>query len=64
MLRKLVSETQFIFVDTPGIHRPQNRLGDYMVETAKSSMLEADVVVLMADVSRPISSVEENVITY
>ena len=57
-------ETQFIFVDTPGIHRPQNRLGDYMVETAKSSMLEADVVVLMADVSRPISTVEENVITY
>ena len=57
-------ETQFIFVDTPGIHRPQNRLGDYMVEAAKSSMLEADVVVLMADVSRPISKVEENVITY
>ncbi len=57
-------ETQFIFVDTPGIHRPQNRLGDYMVEAAKSSMLEADVVVLMADVSRPISQVEENVITY
>ena len=57
-------ETQFVFVDTPGIHRPQNRLGDYMVEAAKASMLEADVVVLMADVSRPISSVEENVITY
>ncbi len=57
-------ETQFVFVDTPGIHRPQNSLGDYMVEAAKSSMLEADVVILMADVSRPISSVEENVITY
>ena len=57
-------ETQFVFVDTPGIHRPQNRLGDYMVEAAKSSMLEADVVVLMADVGRPISQVEENIITY
>ena len=57
-------ETQFIFVDTPGIHRPQNSLGDYMVEAAKSSMLEADVVILMADVTRPISQVEENVITY
>ncbi len=57
-------ETQFIFVDTPGIHRPQNSLGDYMVEAAKSSMLEADVVVLMADVGREISQVEENVITY
>lgn len=57
-------EAQFVFVDTPGIHRPQNELGDYMVEAAKSSMLEADVVVLMADVSRPLSSVEENVIAH
>lgn len=57
-------ETQFIFVDTPGIHRPQNSLGDFMVESAKASMLEADVVVLMADVGRPVSQVEQNVITY
>ena len=57
-------ETQFIFVDTPGIHRPQNSLGDYMVEAAKSSMLEADVVVLMADVGKPVSPVEQNVIHY
>ena len=57
-------ETQFIFVDTPGIHRPQNSLGDYMVEAAKSSMLEADVVVLMADVGKPVSPVEQNVINY
>ena len=57
-------QTQFIFVDTPGIHRPKNSLGDYMVEAAKSSMLEADVVVLMTDVGKPVSAVEENVITY
>ena len=57
-------ETQFVFVDTPGIHRPQNSLGDYMVGAAKSSMLEADAVILMADVTRPISTVEENVIDY
>lgn len=57
-------ETQFIFVDTPGIHRPQNSLGDFMVESAKASMLEADVVVLMADVGRPVSQVEQNVIAY
>ena len=29
-------EAQFIFVDTPGMHRPQNSLGDFMMETAKS----------------------------
>lgn len=57
-------ESQFIFVDTPGIHRPQNSLGDFMVQTARASMLEADAVLLMVDPGRPISQVEENVITY
>ena len=57
-------ESQFVFVDTPGIHRPQNSLGEYMVEAAKSSMLDADVVLLMVDVGKPVSAVEENVIDY
>ena len=57
-------ETQFVFVDTPGIHKPKNSLGDFMVAAAGASMKEADVVILMADAGRPISSVEENVIRY
>ena len=27
-----VGEDQYVFIDTPGIHRPQNELGDYMVK--------------------------------
>lgn len=57
-------ETQFVFVDTPGIHKPQNSLGDFMVETANASMREADAVVLMADAGRELTTVEENVIKY
>ncbi|MBQ8717586.1 MAG: GTPase Era [Clostridia bacterium] len=57
-------EAQFIFVDTPGMHRPQNSLGDFMMETAKSSMIEADAVILMVDPGKPVTKVEENVITY
>ncbi len=57
-------ETQFIFVDTPGMHRPQSALGDFMMETAKSSMVEADAVVLMVDPGKEPTKVEENVITY
>ena len=57
-------ETQFIFVDTPGMHKPQNSLGDYMVEAARSSMLDADAVLLIVDAGRPVTSVEENVIAY
>ncbi|MBQ2757243.1 MAG: GTPase Era, partial [Clostridia bacterium] len=55
---------QFVFVDTPGIHKPQNSLGDFMVETANASLREADAVVLMADAGREPTSVEENVIRY
>ncbi len=57
-------EAQFVFVDTPGIHKPQNSLGDFMVDTANASMREADAVVLMADAGRELTSVEENVIRY
>ena len=57
-------EAQFVFVDTPGIHKPQNSLGDFMVAAAGASMKEADAVVLMADAGRPVTSVEENVIRY
>lgn len=57
-------EAQYIFVDTPGMHRPQSALGDFMMETAKSSMVEADAVILMVDPGKEPSKVEENVITY
>ena len=57
-------EAQFVFVDTPGIHKPQNSLGDFMVDTANASMREADAIVLMADAGRELTTVEENVIRY
>ena len=57
-------EAQYVFVDTPGMHKPQSALGDFMMETAKSSMVEADAVLLMVDPGKPVSAVEENVITY
>lgn len=42
-------ESQIIFVDTPGIHRPKSKLGDYMVNSAKSAINDVDVVILMVD---------------
>ncbi|MBR2312706.1 MAG: GTPase Era [Clostridia bacterium] len=57
-------EAQFVFIDTPGIHKPQNSLGDFMVETANASMKEADALVLMVDAGREITAVEENVMRY
>ena len=57
-------DSQYVFLDTPGIHTPKNSLGEFMVKTANSSMTDADAVILVVDVSKEISSVEENVIKY
>ena len=57
-------EEQFVFLDTPGIHRPKNSLGEYMVKAADTSMREADALVLVVDTGKDISPVEENVIAY
>lgn len=42
-------EVQIIFVDTPGIHRPKSKLGDFMVNSAKGAIANVDVVILMVD---------------
>lgn len=44
-------DAQIIFVDTPGIHQPRHKLGEFMVETATKSIPDADVVFFMVDVS-------------
>ena len=45
-------DAQVIFVDTPGIHKPQHRLGGVMVEAATRAINEVDVVVFLTDGSR------------
>ena len=57
-------ESQFVFLDTPGIHSPKNRLGDYMVKAANTTMQDADAVVLVVEAGKKMSTVEENVIKY
>jgi GTPase len=42
--------SQIVFLDTPGIHKPQHKLGQYMVQTAKSALKEVDVILFMIDV--------------
>ena len=46
----LSTETyQIVFIDTPGIHTPKNRLGEQMVRRAKNSVKNTDAVLLMID---------------
>ena len=57
-------EDQYVFLDTPGIFKPQNSLGDFMVKTANATMQDADAVVLVTDLGKEVSKVEEDVIAY
>lgn len=59
-----VEDKQYVFLDTPGIFKPRNSLGDYMVKTANSTMNDADAVILVIDAGKPISDIEETVIKY
>ncbi len=45
---------QFIFVDTPGFHKPRTKLGDYMVGVTRDSIADVDLTVLVVE---PIASV-------
>ncbi len=40
---------QMIFIDTPGIHKPRNRLGEYMTDTAIGTFREVDVILFLVD---------------
>lgn len=40
---------QIMFLDTPGIHKPHHKLGEYMVRTAESTLQEVDVILFVVD---------------
>jgi len=42
---------QMVFLDTPGIHKPDSKLGNYMVKVATDTLKEVDVVLFLVDVS-------------
>ena len=46
-------DTQIVFVDTPGMHKPLNKLGEFLLDEAKVSVPDADVVLFLVDVSTP-----------
>lgn len=47
-----IPEAQIVFIDTPGIHKPKHRLGDFMVESAYNAMREVDATLFMVSVDQ------------
>ena len=42
-------ETQFVLLDTPGFHKPKNKLGDYMMEIISNTVFDADCILFMVE---------------
>lgn len=55
-------EVQIVFVDTPGIHKPKHKLGEYMVETAEKTLDDVDLIYYLVDSSVPAGTGEEYVL--
>lgn len=54
-------DTQFVFLDTPGIHKPHDKLGSYMVKEATGAIGDVDAVLLVVECGSKVSDIEKNI---
>ena len=57
-----LKEGQIVFLDTPGIHKSKNKLGDYMVNVAERTLNEVDVILWLVEPSTFIGAGERHII--
>lgn len=55
-------DTQFVFVDTPGFHKPRTKLGDYMVNVTRDSIADVDLTILVVEPIAAIGPQEQGLI--
>lgn len=57
-----VEENQFVFLDTPGIHKPRTKLGDFMVETARATLGGVDGAILVVEAREAVGDIEAGIL--
>ena len=57
-----VEDKQYVFLDTPGMHKPRTRLGDYMVKTTGNVIGEADAAVLVVEAREAVGDIEQGIL--
>ncbi|MCQ2413861.1 MAG: GTPase Era [Clostridia bacterium] len=57
-----VGENQFVFMDTPGIHKPRTKLGDYMVKTSVDTLGGVDAAILVTEAREAVGDIEGDLI--
>lgn len=55
-------DAQIMFLDTPGIHKPHHKLGEYMVRTAENTLREVDVILFVVDAAEKRGAGEEYIL--
>ena len=55
-------EVQYVFMDTPGIHKAKTKLGEHMVKSIKESVTDVDIVIMVVDCSKKIGDNEYGLI--
>ena len=53
-----VGESQYVFLDTPGMHQPRTRLGDYMVKATENAIGEVDAAILVVEAREEVGDIE------
>lgn len=53
---------QCVFLDTPGIQQPKNKLGDYMLSASKSTLSEVDLITFIVDLSDEIGKIDQYIL--
>ena len=52
-------DSQMIFIDTPGIHKPKHKLGDFMLKVSKNTLREVDVIMFMVNAEQKLGKGDE-----
>lgn len=55
-------EIQYVFIDTPGIQKAKNKLGEHMNRAVKESVTGIDAIIYMADVTKKLNDIDKNAI--
>lgn len=57
-----LSDAQLLFIDTPGIHKPKHKLGEYMVRQAETTLKEVDVILFVVDATEEMGAGEKYIL--
>lgn len=57
------NETQYVFMDTPGMHKAKNKLSEHMLKTINDSVAEVDIALLVTDCTKTVSQSEKDIIS-